>query len=111
MRFADADMQSALSLKQLKRSGSFNTTNTVSMAFSGKALTIVPAIRFLYADELLNTDLELTQTTGKIQLMEVPWLNRLRLDNFNTQVSVGINIKRKISGFLSTFHCLIISSM
>jgi hypothetical protein len=95
LRFADADMQSALSLKQLKRSGSFNTTNTVSMAFSGKALTIVPAIRFLYADELLNTDLELTQTTGKIQLMEVPWLNRLRLDNFNTQVSVGINIKKE----------------
>lgn len=94
LQFSDADMQSALSLQQFKRSGSFNTTNTVSMAFSRNDLTIIPAMRFLYADELLNTDLELTQATGVVQSKEVPWLNRLKLNNFNTQASVGINLKK-----------------
>ncbi len=95
LQFSDANMQSALSLKQLKRSGSFNTTNTVSMAFCKKELTIIPSLRFLYADDLLNTDLELTQSTNLVQPMEVPWLNRLRLNNFNTQAAVGINFKKE----------------
>lgn len=95
LQFSDQHMQSALSLKQLKRSGTFNTTNTVSMAFSKKDLTIIPSFKFLYADELLNTDLELTQAPGITQSMDVPWLNRLKLDNFNTQVSVGFNLKKE----------------
>ncbi|MCH5717532.1 hypothetical protein [Niabella hibiscisoli] len=95
LQFSDAAMQSALSLKQLKRSNSFNTTNTVSMAFSKKDLTIVPSLKFLYADELLNTDIELTQSANLVQPMQVPWLNRLRLNNFNTQASVGLNLKRE----------------
>lgn len=95
LQFSNADMQSALSLKQLKRSSTFNTTNTVSMAFSKKYLTIVPALKFIYADELLNTDLELTPAAGITQRMDVPWLNRLRMDHFNAQASVGINLKKE----------------
>ena len=95
LQFSDKEMQSALALKQLKRSGTFNTTNTVSMAFSKKDLTIIPALKFLYADELLNTDLELTQAPNVIQLMNVPWRNRLSMDHFNAQASVGINLKKE----------------
>lgn len=95
LQFSNADMQSALSLQQLKRSGTFNTTHTVSMAFSQKDLTIVPALKFLYADELLNTDLELIHATNVTQSMAVPWINRLKLDNFNAQASVGINLKKE----------------
>lgn len=95
LQFTDKEMQSALALKQLKRSGTFNTTNTVSMAFSRKDLTIIPALKFLYADELLNTDLELIQAPHVIQLMNVPWRNRLSMDHFNAQASVGINLKKE----------------
>lgn len=95
LQFSDEDMQSALALRQLKRSGIFNTTNTASMTFSKKDLTIIPAIRFLYADELLNTDLELTRAAGITQPIDAPWLNRLRMDHFNAQASVSVNLKKK----------------
>lgn len=95
LQFSDPALQSALSLKQMKRSGTFNTTNTVSMTFSKKDLTVVPSLKFLYADELLNTQLELTSEEGATLALDAPWLNRLQLSNFNTQASLGINLKKE----------------
>lgn len=95
LEFSDAAMQSALSLKQLKRSGSFNTTNSAGMALTVKNFTITPAIRFSYANELLNTELEVEPSLGNRQQMKEPWLNRLQWENFNAQAAAGINLKKE----------------
>ncbi|MFT3902324.1 MAG: hypothetical protein QM727_04090 [Niabella sp.] len=95
LEFSDAAMQSALSVKQLKRSGTFNTTNSAGMAFTLKDVTITPTVRFKYADELLNTNLELERSSGDIHQMQVPWLNRLKWENFNTEAAVGISLKKE----------------
>lgn len=93
LQFTNPDMQTATSLKQLKRSGSFNTTNTVNMGLSKKQWTFVPGIKFIYTNDLLNSDIELTQNGGSVQQMAIPWRNRLKMEQFNTQASLGINFK------------------
>ncbi|GAB3428313.1 peptidase associated/transthyretin-like domain-containing protein [Niabella aquatica] len=99
LELSDADMQSSLSIKQLKRSGTFNTNNSAGMVFTIKDFTIAPAIRFRYANELLNTDLELEQPGRNILQMQPPWLNSLQLENYNAQAAVAINMKKEVFRF------------
>lgn len=95
LTFTNADMKKALAISQNKKSESFNTTNSITMLLSYKAWTITPAIKFMYANELLNTELELIKENNVIQPLGVPWLNDLHLKNTNTQFSTGLNYKKE----------------
>ena len=94
LTFANKDMKTAVGIAQFKKSNSFTTTNTVNLSLTYNQLTFTPEIKFRYANELLNTDIELLQPQNILQQLDVPWLNNLQYKNINSQASLGVNYKK-----------------